>query len=59
MADRIQAEEKLNMVSAQYTQLTEKEKVLFDLKGFLLFPAVLSEDDGLDRVAADHAIVVL
>jgi hypothetical protein len=26
-----------------YTPLTEREKVLFDLKGFLLFPAVLSD----------------
>ena len=25
--------------------LTEKETVLFDLKGYILFPAVLSEDE--------------
>ena len=31
------------MSDAEYTPLTEREKVLFDLKGFLLFPAVLSD----------------
>jgi len=31
--DRIRDEEQLTMVSAEYTQLTEKEKVLFDLNG--------------------------
>jgi hypothetical protein len=31
------------MMAAEYTPLTEREKVLFDLKGFLLFPAVLSD----------------
>lgn len=25
--------------------LTERETVLFDLKGYILFPAVLSEDE--------------
>lgn len=29
----------------EYTPLTEREKVLFDLKGYLLFPSVLSEKD--------------
>ena len=33
------------MISTEYTPLTEREKVLFDLKGYLLFPAVLSEEE--------------
>ena len=33
------------MGAAGYEPLTEKEKVLFDLKGYLLFPAVLSEQE--------------
>ncbi len=33
------------MTSTEYTPLTERDKVLFDLKGFLLFPAVLSETE--------------
>ena len=30
---------------ADYNPMTDEEKFLFDLKGFLLFPAVLSEDE--------------
>jgi len=33
------------MVSTEYIPLAEREKVLFDLKGYLLFPAVLSAEE--------------
>jgi hypothetical protein len=29
------------MASTEYVPLSEKKKVLFDLKGYLLFPSVL------------------
>ena len=33
------------MIATEYTPLTDREKVLFDLKGYLLFPSVLSEEE--------------
>ena len=33
------------MVSTEYIPLAERDKVLFDLKGYLLFPAVLSAEE--------------
>ena len=33
------------MVSTKYIPLAERDKVLFDLKGYLLFPAVLSAEE--------------
>ena len=33
------------MVSTEYIPFAEREKVLFDLKGYLLFPAVLSAEE--------------
>jgi hypothetical protein len=33
------------MIATDYTPLTDEETVLFDLKGYLLFPAVLSDEE--------------
>ena len=38
-------EQESGMSAIEYTPLTQREKVLFDLKGFILFPAVLSAEE--------------
>ena len=41
------------MVSTEYIPFAEREKVLFDLKGYLLFPAVLSAEEQCEKLRQD------